>query len=234
MTSNVTPITHLLHADLRRGNLLLPTATSSSALSLFLFYLPSHFCLLRRYPSSTTVTSRLLQNNPRHRQVCEGMNEKLQGGLVKFLLPPPLPQPFAFNRSLSFSLSAALSLSVRTVCSLRFPSPLYPPSRFSFVSAVSLRTSRTRIPMGSVITAGRLLRLLRSLIYLQFRSLYFTAESIDSRTHYLSIAGREGKNTRTTEPRRVNKASYRIRRRGPVRTPAVDRFQLSKEMKYTL
>lgn len=127
VTSNVTPITHRVHPGLRRRN--------SHPFSFQLLSFPLIFGFLRRQPSPTAITSRLLQNNPRHhRQVCEGMNEKLQGGLVKFLLPPfrypPLSDPL---------IARLVRLSVP-----RFSSFLFRPSCVSLRSSPGHRSRRDR------------------------------------------------------------------------------------------
>lgn len=107
VTSNVTPITHLLHGSpfregkkggrRRRGRATCSFASNKTIHSLR--YIPLYASLFILHPPPRllhilpAVTSRLSWNNPRHRQVCEGMNEKLQGGLAKFLLRLPRPTP---------------------------------------------------------------------------------------------------------------------------------------------
>lgn len=143
VTSNATPITHLVHRRPPKREL----APSRSAL----VRLPSlsdglahpFVATFSLSPSSPAgVTSSLLRHNPRHHQVCEGMNEKLQGGLVKFLLRPP--PSFHFLRSLSHRRPPRCVLSVPCIRS------------FSFVSALArLRSTWTLFPKGTVITAER-------------------------------------------------------------------------------
>jgi len=168
VTSNVTPITHLLYAEAlpgrgrtggnlllraeprspvlpRRLPLLLPRRYIGAPLYAFRLFIPPSAVVATAATSCTTSPSprRLPRNNPRHRQVCEGMNEKLQGGLAKFLLRPP--RPSAVLSSLAGSAPDGIG-NYSPNAPRRFPTSL--PS--------------SHLPPASLP--------IRSLIYLQFRA----------------------------------------------------------------